>query len=126
MKTLASLLLISATFAGTTAYAASPNLEPNNVPFQGVYGQVDANAPTRAQIVAELQAAKAAGQVTFGEIEEPATQVAASTATREQVHADAVATHEHSAAAADPYDYSSARPTTRRAGKERVHTCKSR
>lgn len=57
MKTLASLLLISATFAGANVYAASPNIEPNNVPFQGVYGHVDANAPTRAQIVAELQAA---------------------------------------------------------------------
>src|SRR3546814_18877178 len=51
MKTLASLLLISATFAGASAYAASPNLEPTNVPFQAVYGQVDANAPTRAQLV---------------------------------------------------------------------------
>src|SRR3546814_15133814 len=106
MKTPPSLLLISATFAGTTAYAASPNLEPNNVPFQGVYGQVDANAPTRAQIVAELQAAKAAGLVTFGDIEEPATQVAASTVTREQVRAESAAARQHSLAATDIYDYS--------------------
>jgi hypothetical protein len=106
MKTLASLLLISATFAGTTAYAASPNLEPNNVPFQGVYGHVDANAPTRAQIIAELQAAKAAGQVTFGDIDEPVTQLAHSTVTREQVRAEALAAREHSPAAADIYDYS--------------------
>lgn len=106
MKTLASLLLISATFAGTSAYAASPNSEPNNVPFQGVYGQADANAPTRAQIVAELQAAKAAGQVTFGEIDEPATQFAASTLTRGQVRAEALAAREHDPVASDIYDYS--------------------
>ena len=95
MKTLASLLLISATFAGANAFAASPNVEPNNVPFQGVYGQVDATAPTRAQIVADLQAAQAAGQVTFGDIEEPALPAADPTLTFEQVHAEAVATREN-------------------------------
>ena len=105
MKTLASLLLISATFAGANAFAASPNVEPNNVPFQGVYGQVDATAPTRAQIVADLQAAQAAGQVTFGEIEEPA-QVAASDVSREAVRAEAVAARENSPTAYDIYDYS--------------------
>ena len=106
MKTLASLLLISATFAGANAFAASPNLEPNNVPFQGVYGHVDANAPTRAQIVAELQAAKAAGQVTFGEIEEPTQVAAASNVTREAVRAEAIAVREHSPSVLDIYDYS--------------------
>ena len=95
MKTLASLLLISATFAGANAFAASPNLEPNNVPFQGVYGHVDANAPTRAQIVAELQAAKAAGLVLQGDIEEPALPAADPALTFEQVHAEAIAVREH-------------------------------
>lgn len=95
MKTLASLLLVSATFATAGAYAASPNIEPNNVPFQGVYGQTDANAPTRAQIVAELQAAKAAGQVFHGDIEEPALPAADRSLTRQQVHAEAVAAREN-------------------------------
>jgi len=45
---------------------------------------------TRAQVVAELQQARAAGLVTFGEIDEPATQVATSPVTRAQVHAEAV------------------------------------
>lgn len=92
MKTLASLLLISATFVGTSAYAASPNLEPNNVPFQGVYGQVDANAPTRAQIVAELQTATAAGQVSSGDLDYPPVAARAdSVLTRGQVHAEVLA-----------------------------------
>jgi hypothetical protein len=94
MKTLASLLLISATFAGASAYA-TPNVEPNNVPFQGVYRQADAHAPTRAQVVAELQAARAAGQVIRGEIEEPVAAAADSTLTREQVQAEAASIHEN-------------------------------
>ena len=106
MKTLASLLLISATFAGANAFAASHTLEPNNVPFQGVYGHVDANAPTRAQIVAELQAAKAASQVAFGEIEEPAQVAATSDVTREAVRAEADTTREYGPAAFGIYDYS--------------------
>lgn len=106
MKTITSLLLISATLAGASAYAASPNVEPNNVPFQGVYGQVDANVPTRTEIVAELHAAKAAGQVTFGEIDEPATQVADSSLTRVQVRAEAAAARANSASALITSDYS--------------------
>lgn len=76
MKSLTSALLVSMTVLSAGAYAASPNIEPNNVPFQGVYGQTDANAPTRAQVIAELAQAKAAGLVTYGEEEYPVQQAA--------------------------------------------------
>ncbi|ARP93603.1 DUF4148 domain-containing protein [Bordetella genomosp. 13] len=87
MKTFASSLIIAATLMGANAYAAD-NIEPNNVPFQGVYGQQEQIGKTRAQVQAELQAAKAAGLVTFGESEQPANTAAASTLTREEVQAD--------------------------------------
>ena len=89
MKTLTSALLVSMSLLSAGAYAASPNIEPNNVPFQGVYGQVDQNTPSRAQVATELAQAKAAGQVTFGETEEPAPQVSAAPGkTRAQVRAE--------------------------------------
>lgn len=105
MKTLASLLLISATFVGASAYAASPNIEPNNLPFQGVYGQVDTGAPTRSQVLAELQTAKAAGLVLHGNIEEPALPAADLTLTREQVHAEVLAIHNNGPVAFDGQGY---------------------
>ncbi|CAB3919096.1 hypothetical protein LMG3328_05248 [Achromobacter ruhlandii] len=60
-KTLASALLLSLAALSAGAYAGQ-NIEPNNVPFQGVYG-TPYEGPTRAQVQAELAAAKAAGQV---------------------------------------------------------------
>lgn len=74
MKTLTAAVLVSMTMLSAGAYAASPNIEPNNVPFQGVYGQTDANAPTRAQIQEELAQAQAAGLVSFGENDYPREQ----------------------------------------------------
>jgi hypothetical protein len=62
MKTLATALMMSLAALSAGAYAASPNIEPNNVPFQGVYG-TPYEGPTRAQVQAELAAAKAAGQM---------------------------------------------------------------
>ena len=88
MKTLTSALLVSMSLLSAGAYAASPNIEPNNVPFQGAYGHVDANAPTRAQVVAELAQAKAAGLVTSGEEDYPPQVSATSGKTREQVRAE--------------------------------------
>jgi len=73
MKTLTSALFLSMAVLSTGAYA-SDNIEPNNVPFQGVYGHVDQNAPTRAQIAAELAQAKANGTYTFGENDYPPVQ----------------------------------------------------
>lgn len=70
MKTLASLLLISSAFAGTTADAHESSGELGYPPA------ISQTAPvTRAQAISELQAAKAADQVTLGETEEPATEV---------------------------------------------------
>ena len=56
-KTIVSALILS--FAAVGA-AQAANSEPNNVPFQGVYGQAD-NGVSRAQVVAELQQARVAG-----------------------------------------------------------------
>jgi hypothetical protein len=56
-KTIVSALILS--FAAIGA-AQAANSEPNNVPFQGVYGQAD-NGVSRAQVVAELQQARVAG-----------------------------------------------------------------
>lgn len=89
MKTLASTLLVSMTLLSAGAYAASPNIEPNNVPFQGVYGQSDSDAPSRAQVAQELAQAKDAGLVTFGELDYPPVQAASAPGkTREQVRAE--------------------------------------
>src|SRR3546814_4216338 len=104
MKTLASLLLISATVAGTAAYAqdnqthsltraqVAAELQAAKAAGQVSFGDLDyppvvnqASSLTRAQVVAELQAAKAAGQVVYGETEEAAIPVASSTLTREQI-----------------------------------------
>ncbi|OZI21976.1 hypothetical protein CAL18_13850 [Bordetella genomosp. 7] len=93
MKNFASLLLISASLAGTAAYAQEPSGELDYPPEV-----VQTSSLTRAEVVAELQAAKAAGLVTFGDIEEPAKQAAASTLTREQVQAEAAAARAHRSA----------------------------
>ncbi|GAB3112275.1 hypothetical protein GCM10027288_28140 [Bordetella tumbae] len=45
----------------------SPNIEPNNIPFQGVYGRVDPHAPTRAEVHAEAVRANKAGEIPRGE-----------------------------------------------------------
>ena len=89
MKTLTSALLVSMSLLSAGAFAASPNIEPNNVPFQGVYGQADQNTPSRAQVAADLAQAKAAGLVTFGESDEYPVAVASNTGkTRAQVAAE--------------------------------------
>ncbi|MDQ8034208.1 hypothetical protein CEG14_17355 [Bordetella genomosp. 1] len=89
MKTLTSALFLSMAVLSTGALA-SQNIEPNNVPFQGVYGQVDASAASRDQVQAELAQSKANGTYTFGESEAyPAVQADRGTAvTREQVRAE--------------------------------------
>ena len=63
MKTLTAALLVSTTVLSAGAYAHKPYyVEPNNVPFQGVYGQSDDGA-SRAQVNEELAQAKAQGLV---------------------------------------------------------------
>lgn len=61
MKALtAAALMMSATLLAAGAQAAD-NIEPNNTPFQGVYGQDDSNATSRTQVEADLAQAKAQG-----------------------------------------------------------------
>ncbi|CAB3906984.1 MAG: DUF4148 domain-containing protein [Achromobacter sp.] len=60
-KTLASALLMSLAALSAGAYAGQ-NVEPNDMPFQGVYG-TPYEGPTRAQVQADLATAKIAGQV---------------------------------------------------------------
>ncbi len=86
MKTLASAVLVSLAALSAGAYA-SQNIEPNNIPFQGVYSQSDSSA-TRAQVAADLQQAKAGGQYTFGELDYPPVQASAVSLSRGQVKAE--------------------------------------
>src|SRR5690554_4368775 len=73
MKTLVSALMISfATFAGAAQAADEP-------------------AKTRAQVVAELQAAQAQGLISHGELDYPLSQVANSYKSRADVQAELTA-----------------------------------
>lgn len=67
MKTLVSALMISATVFTGAAYAA------------------DSSSPTRAQVIAEMQQAKAAGLISSGEQAYPVAISTASTKDRAQV-----------------------------------------
>jgi serine protease inhibitor ecotin len=81
-KTIVSAVILS--FAAIGA-AQAANSEPDNVPFQGVYGQAD-NGASRAQVVAELQQARAAGLTANAESNNaPFTAQADSGLTRAQV-----------------------------------------
>jgi hypothetical protein len=81
-KTIVSALILS--FAAVGA-AQAANSEPNNVPFQGVYGQAD-NGVSRAQVVAELQQARVAGLTGNADSDNAVfTAQAESTVTRAQV-----------------------------------------
>lgn len=65
-KTIATSLILSFALIGA-AQAGTPRGDSDNTPFQGVYGQSDNSAASRAQIQAELQQANANGQVAFGD-----------------------------------------------------------
>jgi hypothetical protein len=81
-KTIVSAVILS--FAAIGA-AQAANSEPDNVPFQGVYGQAD-NGASRAQVIAELQQARAAGQTGNGDVDNaPFLAQADSGLTRAQV-----------------------------------------
>jgi len=86
-KTLAAALMMSAGLLSAAAYAGS-NVDPDNVPFQGVYGQNDSGV-TRAQVRAELAQAKAQGLVSNVDPDNVPFQAAADNGpTRAQVRAD--------------------------------------
>jgi serine protease inhibitor ecotin len=81
-KTIVSAVILS--FAAIGA-AQAANSEPDNVPVQGVYGQAD-NGASRAQVIAELQQARAAGQTGNGDVDNaPFLAQADSGLTRAQV-----------------------------------------
>ncbi|SAI69295.1 Uncharacterised protein [Bordetella ansorpii] len=90
--TLTAAALAMSTLIGATAYAAD-NVEPNDTPFQGVYGQPDSNV-TRTQVEAELAQAKANGLVSNVEPNAQPFQAVARTEsagkTRDQVVAELV------------------------------------
>jgi len=89
MKTFASALLLATSVIGANAFAGNYYVEPNNVPFQGVYGQADSSV-SRAQVQAELAAAKAAGLTQVGETT-VLPRVQTSNLSREQVQAELAA-----------------------------------
>jgi hypothetical protein len=87
---IASALILSFALIGG-AQAANSFGDTDNAPFAGAYGQQEAPAASRAQVAAELQQARAAGLVTFGESDNaPFTAQAESTVTRAQVAQEAV------------------------------------
>lgn len=87
MKTIISAALLSMAALSAGAYASS-NVEPNDTPYQGVYGQVDNNASS-AQVADQLAQAKTNGQYTFGELDYPAAVQGTPVAlTRDQVKAE--------------------------------------
>ena len=100
MKTLVSAMMLSMTMIGAAAYAGEPSGELDYPPVQNT-----ASTVTRAQIQAELQAAKAAGQVTFGELEQPAAYAAGAAPSRADVQADAQAARDSGADAFGEQDY---------------------
>ncbi|MBO9356230.1 DUF4148 domain-containing protein [Bordetella petrii] len=99
MKTLVSATLLSLTMMGA-AYAGEPSGELDYPPVQNT-----ASTVTRAQVQAELQAAKAAGQVTFGELEQPAAYAAGPVPSRAEVRAEARAAQQNGNDAFGELDY---------------------
>ena len=99
MKTLVSAVMLSMTMMGA-AYAGEPSGELDYPPIQSNIGTV-----SHAQIQAELQAAKAAGQVTFGELEQPTAYAGAPVPSRAEVQAEARAARDNGSDAFGELDY---------------------
>lgn len=76
-----SFALLGAAHAGPAGLG-----DPNNQPFQGVYGASEGRTLTRAEVVQQLQQAKAAGYQTVAELDATPYQAAPdSNVTRAQV-----------------------------------------
>jgi hypothetical protein len=88
MKNVTSALILAASLAsfGASAFAAAP-MFPS--------APKSTSSLTRAQVLAELQQAKAAGQVTFGENDVPTAVASSSNVTRAQVEAEAANARAH-------------------------------
>lgn len=103
MKTVISALALSFAMIGA-ASATEPSGELDYPPVTQ-----SQSTTTRAQVQAELQAAQAAGQVTFGELEVPApVHGVASAPTREEVQAEARDAEAHGQVSFGELDYQSA------------------
>ncbi|WP_260986341.1 DUF4148 domain-containing protein [Bordetella genomosp. 13] len=88
MKTLTAALMMTAGLMSASAFAGS-NIEPNDVPFQGVYGdQHDAGSLSRAQVEADLAQARANGLVANVEPNDVPFQAAAYGASAQASRAD--------------------------------------
>jgi hypothetical protein len=85
IKTITTAVVLSLGLIGA-AQAGTPRGDTDNTPFQGVYGQVDNAALTRAQVQAQLGQARAAGQVAVSESDNaPFTAQAEGTVSNAQV-----------------------------------------
>lgn len=85
MKTLASLLVVTATFLGANAYAQEP---PSVLEYRPIISQI--SSVTRVQIVREIQAVKASGQVSFNEFGQPIADVAGGTIALEVIRLETI------------------------------------
>lgn len=87
MKTITSALLISASLLGSSAFAAGP-APSGELDYPPAVAQT--STLSRADVVAQLHAAQAAGRVTFGENDAPVIAAHQGTAaTRAEVKAAA-------------------------------------
>src|SRR3546814_7149058 len=88
-------------------YVCSSDLEPSGeLDYPSATSEI--SALSRAQVVAELEAAKAAGRFIFGESEEAALPAADSSLTSEQVRAEAAVAHADGSYAFGEMDYTTA------------------
>ena len=99
MKALATALMVTATLAGMSA--------------------AHADGKTREQVRQELQAAKAAGQVTFGELDYPPAIAQQTSLTREQVRQELQAAQAAGQVTSGELDYPPPAAAPRAAGKTR-------
>ncbi|CAB3886156.1 DUF4148 domain-containing protein [Achromobacter pulmonis] len=99
MKALATALMVTATLAGMSA--------------------AHADGKTREQVRQELQAAKAAGQVTFGELDYPPAIAPQTSLTRAQVRQELQAAQAAGQVTSGELDYPPPAAAPRAAGKTR-------
>lgn len=85
MKTLASLLLMTATFLSANAHAQEP---PSVLKNQHVIGQI--SSVTHVQIFRGIQAVKTGGRVSFDELGQPIADVVGGTIALEVIRVEAV------------------------------------
>ena len=85
MKTITTALFVSASLLASGAYASPPADTPDG----GSPASFQSTSVNRANVIAELQQAKANGEVAYAEADAPFQSVAASGASRAQIAAAA-------------------------------------